>query len=255
MMRFKFGKKSPRKKLGVPALGDFLSPASEWPAVKPWGWEYSLPQGELDILGNDQYGNCGECGAMHLMQTQAASVRGKVLTPTLAETLALYSAVAGFNASDPSTDQGTDLTTLLEYWKDQGITIGGEKHKILGWATLDLSSAAQMRYAGYVFGGLYLGINCPQSAEDNTSDWQYVADSPTVGGHCINLAGEGSLGTHIQSWGQNIPTSWEFMLHQLDEGYAVITDFWADAQDKSPSGLDLNGLLDAMKQISAAEAK
>jgi hypothetical protein len=257
-MGFRYGKKPPRRLMGVPALSDFMAPAASWPAVKPWGWEYALPDGDLNILGNDVVGNCGPCGALHLLQTQAASLKNQILTPTLEDALALYSAVGGYDPNAPlnpdgsnPTDQGVDLLTLLQYWKNTGITVGGVKHTIRGFASLDLSSVAQMRYAGYLFGGLYLGINCPQSAEDDTSDWQYVPGSPVAGGHCINLAGEGSLGTHIQSWGMNIPTSWDFLLHQLDEGYVVLTDIWVDAQDEAPSGVDINGLLAAMSRIGA----
>ena len=253
MSNHKLGRKPVRKLLSTPSLGDFVNKATTWPPVAAQGWEYAIPAGSLNILGNDQFGDCAEAGAMHLIQAQTANT-GSPLQGTLEQTLALYSAVTGFNPNDPSTDQGTDLLSLLQYWKTTGITVTDNNgnpvvHKILGWAALDLTSIAQIRYANFVFGGTYLGINCPQSAEQNTSNWTYQAGSPILGGHCIPGVGQGGAGGHIISWGMSIPFTWEFALQYLEEAYCIVTPAWVAANGKSPSGLDLNGLLAAMAAI------
>lgn len=253
MKQIKLGKKAPRRLMSTPAFGDFLPKATEWPAVTPRGWEYAVPASQLDILGNDQYGDCAEAGAMHLIQIETANA-GNPLHGTLQQTLDIYTAVTGFNPADPNTDQGTDLLSLLQYWKTTGISCTDKTgktvtHKILGWASLDLSSVPQIRYANDIFGGTYLGINCPQSAEDDTTNWTYQKGSKIIGGHCINGTGQGSAGGHIISWGLNIPFQWEFMLNYLDEGYIVVSENWLNQQGKSPSGMDLDGLLAAMKAL------
>jgi hypothetical protein len=61
--------------------------------------------------------------------------------------------------------------------------------------------------------------------------------------------GQGSAGVHIASWGKFIPATKEFMLNLMDEGYCIVSEAWLNAQGKSPSGLDLNGLLSAMKAL------
>ena len=251
-MSFKLGCNHKPIRFTTPALGDHLKgTAEEWPAVKPWGWEFALDPTLLSVLGNDQYGDCVECAAMHYAQNATANT-GSPLTPTTEQTLALYTAVTGFNASDPSTDQGTDPETLLAYWKSTGIPINDASgkeimHTILGWASLDITSWAQLRYAAYMFGGLFLAIQCPQSAQDNTNNWQYVPGSPIEGGHGINMTGQGSLGCKIDSWGMVIPASQEFMRQYLVSAFAVVTPFWLNQQSTSPSGLNLDGLLAAMK--------
>jgi hypothetical protein len=256
----KLGKKKARHSMFTPAFGDFLPKATEWPAVGARGWEYAVPAGLLEMLGNDQYGDCGEAGAMHFIQTETANA-GTPLHGTLAQTLALYTAVSGFNpnaapAPDGSnpTEQGTDLLTLLQYWKSTGIAVTDANgktvmHKILGWAALDLTSIAQMRYACDIFGGLYLGIQCPESAIQNPNNWTWNPNSPIAGGHCINQVGQGGAGGKIQSWGADIPFTWEFALNTLDEAYVVVSPFWLNQQGKAPSGLDLNGLLAAFKNF------
>lgn len=249
----KLGKKKVRRSMFTPAFGDFLPRADEWPAVSPRGWEYAVPIGALEMLGNDQFGDCAEAGAMHFIQTETANV-GTPLKGTLQQTLDLYSTLTGFNPADPATDQGTDLLSLLQYWKNTGIQVTDAAgkivtHKIAGFATLDVTSIAQLRYACDLFGGLYLGIQCPQSALDDTTNWVWNPSSPVVGGHCINGTGQGGAGGHIQSWGKDIPFTWEFALNTLDEAYAVVSPFWLNQQGKSPSGLDLDGLLAAFKTL------
>lgn len=249
----KLGKKAPRRLMSTPSFGDFIDKATSWPSVSPRGWEYAVPPSQLEMLGNDQYGDCAEAGAMHLIQVETANT-GNPLHGTLQQTLDLYSALTGFDPNNPDTDQGTDLLTLLQYWKSQGISVTDAKgqvvkHTILGWASLDISSVAQMRYVNDVFGGTYLGINCPQSAENDTSNWVVVPNSPIIGGHCVNGTGQGRAGGHLISWGLNIPFQWAFPLAYLDEGYVVVSSLWVNNQGKSPSGMDLNGLLAAMKAL------
>lgn len=254
IMNLKLGRRPAKRLLKTPALGDYLTAAKSWPAVAPWGWEASPDLGPLDMLANDTLGDCGPAGAMHLIQVQTANT-GNPLHGTVQQTIDLYSAVTGYNPADQSTDQGTVLTDLLAYWKTTGIAVtdatGKEVvHKILGWASLDLSSIAQQRYATYLFGGTYLGINCPQSALQDTDDWQYVPGSPIEGGHCICGVGQGGAGGKIVSWGKVIPYAWPFMQNALEEAYIVISEDWIESQSgKSPSGLDLSGLTAAMAAL------
>lgn len=258
-MNFKLGKNAPKHLLKMAALSDFLPRATAWPSVPAQGWEFSVPASSLSILGNGPspdnppeisggVGNCAEAGALHLIQAQSYNT-AKPLIPTTEDALNLYSAITGFNRNDPSTDQGTALTDLLTYWQKTGITIGNTVHKIVGSASLDITSIAQMRYATYLFGGSYLGINCPKKCQQDTTNWNFGPGLKVDGGHCIIRAGEGADGGKTGSWGMWIPTSNEFYLSYLDEGYIVVTEDWLNAQGKSPSGLDLDGLLNAMKAI------
>ena len=252
--KFKGGKLPPERRMGIPALGDFLDKATAWPAVPAHGWELAVPASDLNVLGNDQYGDCGPAGAYHLLQAQAANV-GQTIVPTTDQALALYTAVAGFNPSDPSTDTGVVLTDLLTYWQKTGIPYTAADgstatDQIAGYASLDISSVAQMRYAAYTFGGLYLGLNLPAACEQNTSNWNFGPGESIAGGHCVILAGEGGAGGKIGSWGMWIPTNWEFLLSYLDEAYITVSAAFVDgASGKSPTGLDLAGLTAAMQAV------
>lgn len=260
MSNFKLGKLAPKRLLSTPAFGDFLDKATTWPAVNPRGWEYAVPPDKLDILANDELGDCVIAAMMHYVQAETWNTSNP-LTPTKQLTIETYSAITGYDPSQDDgqgnnpTDQGTSWTDALAYWKKHGIPLldstGKEViHRILGWASLDLGSIPQQRYACDLFGGTLMGIQCPQSAEDDTSNWVYVPGSPINGGHGINREGQGGVGWHIGSWGLWIPGTWEFSLKLADEDYAVVTPNWVDSKTgQSPSGVDLNGLLAAMKAL------
>lgn len=249
----KLGKLAPKRKLGLPALGDFLGKASTWPAVPPTGWEYQIPADALSILGNDIWGDCTAAGVLHLIQAQSYNT-GRPIQPTTEEALSLYTAVTGFDPNaGPSganpTDNGAACTDVLNYWQKTGVMAGGALHKIVGYASLDVSSLAQMRYAAYTFGGLYLGINLPSKCQEDTTNWNFAPGLRIEGGHCIVQLGQGADGGHVDSWGMTIPVSNSFILGYVDEAYCVVTEDWVSQQGKSPSGLDLDGLLSAMKAI------
>jgi hypothetical protein len=250
---FKGGKLPPVHKPCHVALSDHLVAAHEWPPVPPRGWEFAVPADEMNILGNDVYGDCAPAGAYGLAQIQSCnSTPDDPIVPTTDEVLHLYQDVTGFDPDDPATDQGTVLTDLLDFWQKTGFEVthrSGRKSlsQIVGWASLDISSFALMRWAAYTFGGSYLGIQCPQQCEQNTTNWNFKPGFKIAGGHCIVQAGEGSQGGKMRSWGLWIPASAEFMGAYIDEGHIVITKDWLNAQGKSPTGLDLNGLLAAMK--------
>ena len=257
----KLGKKRPIRLLATPALGDHLTVplAHGWPAVKPRGWEYAVDPAKLDMLGNDTVGDCVIAAMMHYAQADTAHT-GQPLTPTTQLALETYAAITGYDASQTDasgnnpTDQGASWADALQYWKTHGIPMldakGNEAlHRITGWAALDLHSIAQQRYACDVFGGTLMGIQCPQSAMGNTDDWQYLPNSPIEGGHGITRLGQGAQGWHICSWGKFISGTWGFSLALADEDYIVVTPQWLNAQGQSPSGLDLNGLLAAMKTL------
>jgi len=263
-MSRKYGRNPVRRLLKMPSLGDFLDQAAVWPPVPAKGWENAVS--DWGMLGNgpdpgnppampDGVGDCAEAGILHLIKGQSANA-GNPLTATTAQALALYSTITGFNPNDPSTDNGTALTDLLTFIQKNGVEMTDATGKkvtveVVGSASLDISSAAQMRYSGYTFGGNYLGINCPQQCEDDTDNWNFAAGLSIAGGHCIPQEGEGAAGGKIVSWDMVIPASTGFLISYLEEAYIVITKAWLNAQGKSPTGLDLNSLVAAMKGLTA----
>lgn len=259
MSIYRYGRLPRKANRGIPALGDFLDRLEPWPDVKPWGWEWKVPASKLNILGNGEFGDCAEAGAFHLRQLWLMN-NGIQYEPTTADALAWYSELTGFdpNAGPPGqnpTDNGTVLTDLLAAWKNDGMPVTQPdgtviRDKILGAAALDIGSLAQMRYATYLAGGIYLGINCPDACEQNVQNWNFQAGFPIAGGHCVIRSGEGADGGVTGSWGLWIPTSNSFYLGYLEEAYMVVNDDWLNKiSGVAPSGFNLSGLLAAMKLL------
>ena len=131
-MSFKLGRKPARKLLSMPSLGDFLDKAALWPPVPAQGWENAVAPATWGVLGNDQYGCCAEAGILHLIQGQSANT-GNPLSATTAQALALYSAVTGFNPSDPLSDRGGVMLDIMNNWRKEGF--GG--YPLDGFAAID----------------------------------------------------------------------------------------------------------------------
>src|SRR5579859_963052 len=98
---------------------DKLAPA---PAKSP-GWRAKV-KSPWGMDGNDQWGDCVEAAVAHALMLRTAN-SSSIVVPTTAQTLALYSAVTGFNPNaGPSgnnpTDQGTDETSMCQYMVNTG---------------------------------------------------------------------------------------------------------------------------------------
>ena len=249
----KLGKLPPLHKPDHVALSDHLDLAAEWPPVPAHGWEFAVPQSEMSVLGNDQYGCCVPAGAYGAAQIHScSSTPDDPIVPETSQVLDLYTALTGFNPNDPSTDRGTVITDMLTYWQKTGFPVthrSGRKSvsQIVGWASVDISSFALGRWAAYTFGGRIIGIRCPQQCQEDTTNWNFAPGLPIAGGHCIDQAGQGSLGAKMRSWGLFIPTSAGFMGAYMDESFIVVSPNWLNAQSVSPTGLNLNSLVTAMQ--------
>jgi hypothetical protein len=254
------GKLLPVHKTEHVSLSDFLDKATVWPAVPAKGWEFAVDPSAWGMLGNDQWGDCAAAGIYHLLQAQSANT-GNPLHGTTDQALALYSAVTGFDINaGPSgnnpTDNGSVLTDMLTYAQKNGVEMTDASGKtvtvqIAGWAALDITSLIQTRYAAYTFGGTYEGYNLPGQCEDDTSNWNFAPGESIVGGHCVPRVGEGGAGGQLVSWGMTIPTSNGFGLAYRDEAYVILSSAFVNSLGKSPVGLDMNGLLAAMKGLAA----
>ena len=260
----KLGKHAPLRLLSTPSLGNFLDKATSWPAVKAWGWEYAAAPIKLDMLANDTLGDCVIAACMHFAQVETANT-GAPLTPNAELAIQTYSAVTGYDPSQTDdqgnnpTDQGTSFESqMFPYWIKTGIPMLDAKgnlvyHKIKGFAALDITSIQQQRYATFLFGGSLLGIQVPQSAMPSgpgeVPNWNTFT-GPILGGHGINRMGQGAAGGEVASWGMKIPYTNAFAQQAMDESYIVTTDQWLNSTTgKSPTGLDLNGLLAAQAAL------
>jgi len=246
---FKLGKKDP-----VPSpFGEFSSyfdgglgtpPAyAHWGARvrAPWQMDGNGPDPEVTIApaGWGGAGDCVKCGEAHALVTANYDAAGHTDPPPSANAVVeAYCAAQGCTPeqlfSDPTTyDNGEDISTSLTSWA-QGEIYGV---KLPFTAPVASNQKADLQNGIALGGGLLVGIQLPQSAEDQfPNEWTWEPSSPILGGHCVWLTGYTDTYVALVTWGQLIQCTWDFLSNTIDEAHAVVMP-QAIAAGKGPTGL------------------
>jgi hypothetical protein len=216
------------EELATPAVVDFASEVVTWP-----------------MYGNDTIGDCTAACVGHQVQAWTCYTGAEVDIPE-ADIIQLYSAVSGYVPGKPSTDQGATVQDTLTYMRKNGVPVAG--HKILAFAQLkDLS---KIHDALWMFGSVYLGFDCPESALeqfDNDQPWSLVPGSPIAGGHAVPLqlsapTLRGVPQYQVVTWGKLQGMTQAFMDTYVEEAWVIITNDWLDKNGNTPEGLNLQAL-------------
>lgn len=240
----KFGKLAPKTHPNTLKLSKYtgpMTPISPTPVHKVWR-EWAIKPGAWQMFGNDLCGDCVFAAMAHMLMLETEHTIGTV-TPTLDEIIKAYSAVSGYDPATGANDNGAYISDGLDYWKN----VGFAGHKIMGWAQVDHTNIWHVKQAVWIFGGLDIGVQMPQSGMDQFSRgqfWEVVPnDGGIVGGHSVPLGGYGSQGTNCVTWGQRQGMTWEWFSRYCDEAFVPITeDFINQATHLTPSGFDLKAL-------------
>lgn len=154
------------------------------------------------VLGNDVLGDCVPAAMLHSVQ-QWTHYAGTEVVPSDQDALRLYEAIGGYVPGDPSTDQGVDMLSALNYWRKTGITVGKTNHKIAAYVQIDPKNRKQVQTAIMLFGNVFTGLQLPISAQPQTG-WTVPDGGPfkdgspgSWGGHCL----EGSTRIPLLSGG------------------------------------------------------
>jgi hypothetical protein len=133
------------------------------------------------------------------------------------------------------------LLDVLKYWRNTGIA----GHKILAFAAPEPGNKDHIRAALDLFGGLYVGLDLPISAQ-NQMVWSVPPYGPrgpgapgSWGGHCVVLEAYDSQGLTVISWGQKKRMTWGFFMVYCDESFAVLSQDWVKPGFRSPEGFAL----------------
>jgi hypothetical protein len=187
---------------------------------------------------NDQLGDCTCAAVGHMIQGWTAYAGNEVTLPN-SDILSLYEAVGGYVPGNPSTDNGCVIQDVCEYWNKTGV--GG--HKIAAYAAMAYpSNPRTLKQILYLFGTVYLGINCPESAQQQFQDnlpWTYDPTSPIEGGHaiCLQYSASHTLdGESVVTWGALQKMNDAFVENYVEEAWICLSEDWL-----SVAGTDVNG--------------
>jgi hypothetical protein len=116
------------------------------------------------MMDNDKIGDCTCAAAGHCIMEWTANAQAKMVTPTVAQIVAAYSAITGYNPKTGANDNGAVELDVLKYWRNTGIA----RHKIGAFVSLEPSNHNHVMDAVYIFEGCYIGLQLPISAQGQT---------------------------------------------------------------------------------------
>jgi hypothetical protein len=203
------------------------------------------------MLANDEYGDCAWAALLHAVQLWTANA-GTEIVPDTACALDDYSGQTGFQPGPPVVnDNGAVLLDALQYWMHTGIAIAtnGTLDRLDSYAVIEPADINGLKRAIADFGCCLLGVDLPQSAEDQTEagmPWALLnpPDTP-IGGHAILAVAYDADGFDVITWGQVQRVTWDWWATYGSEAYALLRREWIERSGVSPSGLSM-AQLDAL---------
>jgi hypothetical protein len=213
----------------------------------PWG-----------MMDNAQVGDCTCAAAGHLMMEWTSNAQSKIFTPSDAQIIAAYSAITGYNPKTGANDNGAQEIDVLNYWRQTGIA----GHKIQAYVALEPSNHTHIIDGTWIFGGSYIGLALPKSAQSQTSNkqiWSVPPGGPvgdgapgSWGGHAVPVVAYDSRSLTVVTWGTLQTMTWGFWAAYCDEAYAILSpDFLKQKgrQSVTPDGFNLAQLQEDLADL------
>jgi len=168
---------------------------------------------QYPVADNDRLGDCVVAGHIHLSQAVAQEIGGTYTYPGDAATQVEYFKLTG------GQDTGLSESTFLQTARQAPI-LGSQ---VDTFCPIDHTQMDHVKSAIYAFGGAFLGVVLPQSAQNQfPGTWSVVPGSPIEGGHCIVAIGYDTQFVYIVTWGKVIRCTWEWFNEYVEEAYAII---------------------------------
>ncbi len=215
-------------------------------------------KGPWGMMDNDQLGDCTCAAAGHLMMDWTANAQSQMFTPPDAEIVDAYSAITGYNPATGANDNGAVELDVLNYWRQQGIA----GHKIEAFIALEPSNHTHVMDAVWIFGGCYIGLALPKTAQAQTSNKQIWSVPPqgtggdgapgSWGGHAVPVVAYDSRSLTVVTWGALQSMTWGFWAAYCDEAYAILSpDFLKQKGGKTvaPNGFNVAQLQEDLADL------
>jgi hypothetical protein len=209
------------------------------PAKLSVAWTATVP--DPNDENNLEYGDCVFAMLAHFVQTASACV-GREVTISREDVLKAYFQYTG------GRDTGAVITDVLDLFC--GVGLWG--HKGLGYAACP-SNHRVMAQVIDIFGGLCLGLDMPTTAKGQAV-WDAVPGMLVGdwGGHGAFGGSHNPFGILVDSWGERIPATYDFLDPCASERYVVVLEDWLNSDRVAPSGVNVDLLLADLAVIRAA---
>lgn len=222
------GKKQAQHRPSNFRLASYLRPKAlqAAPSQVHYGQVVTRQGGAYPMYGNDRLGDCTCAAAGHHVQAWSYNA-GRPETPPEQSVIRMY------DETGDGTDDGRYLDEVLSYWRKTGL----DGETVLAYASVNVKDRAEVKAALWLFGGLYLGVGLPVTAQRQTT-WHVDASALAAdrapyswGGHCVNATGyANTTGVYFVTWGRLTRLTWGFWNAYVDEAFAIVSPAWVTAQ-------------------------
>ena len=190
------------------AAGPLPKPPPSVPVPTVANWE---------MLGNDQYGDCGIAGLEHGFMADAAVTKETV--PEASDQQAIDYYLKYTNGQD----SGVVLSQYLAYVRKTSYY----KHSVKAYAPVAVHDVPTLQTAVSLYDFVYTGITVTtamQEASQNGKPWTTdQLNSPVAGGHCVPIVAYDNTCLSVVTWGTMQEISYPMWHAISSEAWAVIT--------------------------------
>jgi hypothetical protein len=255
----KMGGKPPVHDSRVPPMGARINLSALSPPPRQSNWYANQAPTGVPLLGNGHVSNCVECSVAHYLATVSRYVHpASPLIPTEAEAIAMYSAVTGYDPTNPATDNGTYFLGpqgMIQYWAEHGVTVGGVLNKVTAAARVDFTNKIRLKQAIALFGFVFVGAEMRQ--DDLESGFLFRAgSSPVVGNHEFLFCGYQDIADvtfwDIMTWGGMFRATDGWLRQSVRECVVVLDRAFVGLHNLSSSNVAWADLAADMKEIAVA---
>lgn len=239
----KLGRKAVKTDSRTLRLGKYLTASLPAP---PNARDWTRGLSSWGMMRNDTLGDCTIASLGHAIQVWSANV-GQELTVSDDNIQDAYQRWCGYDPKNPSTDGGGIELDVMNNFKKDGLA----GHALTGFASMTPTNLTEIRQAINLFGGAYIGLSLPLSAQNQTvwdannfwtrKDSRYLPGS--WGGHAVFVPKyDGNSFTCI-TWGGLKTMTVAFWNKYCDEAHVLFGQDWLTNLKVSPSGFDMSTLI------------
>jgi hypothetical protein len=264
---FKLGRLARSHDKRVPMLHNLMSAAGvvPGPVVPAVDYTHGMPA-NLGMMLNNTLGDCTCAAYYHAIQVWTFNALGanKMVTEPDGDVEKLYEQACGYKPAQGGEGPGGNEQHVLTFLLTKGAPFGAtgqQRHKIDAFVEVDVTNTDNIKRTINDCGLAYIGFNVPQYIMPPNQNplpvWDVdpTADNTIVGGHAVVLAGYNPAGARVISWGGYYTMTWAFFAKFVDEAYAIADPDWICAGKKTPGGLSLKQLEQAMQALKTESAE
>lgn len=234
-------------------LNDYIHPELANP---PAAVSRPHPGFQWGMLANDRIGDCVIAMMLHSIEDFHLDAGTPVPAFTDQDAIGIYSAITGYDPSNPNSDRGTDESTAMRYWEAPGLGTGdGATHTIAATVAVDPSHLNECRIAIDEFVDLQVGIALPLTAQGQT-EWTVVGNGNSGksapgswGGHGIPYREYDGETFKCVTWGSELLLTVPFHSDYAQAAHVVVTERMLSNQGIGPSGVDWDDLIADIKAL------